>query len=61
MKTLNVYEKGDKVFIKGTVVAVDVDSGAVHKYKIKDDKSGMIFGTWYSGEEIIPQKEENEA
>ena len=59
MKTLNVYEKGDRVFIRGTVVAVDVDSGATHKYKIKDDKSGMIFGTWYSADEIVGQKEED--
>lgn len=52
MKTLNVYEKGDRVAVKGTIVMVDVDTNGVHKYKVKDDKSGMILCTWYSGDEI---------
>ena len=60
MRTVNIYDKNDKVMIKGTIVAVDVDSNGIHKYRIKDDKSAMIFDTWYSGDEIVPFVAENE-
>lgn len=53
MKTLNIYENGDKVMIKGTIQNVKVEGG-IHKYQIRDDKSADVIETWYTGDEIVP-------
>ena len=60
MKTLNIFEKGDKVMVKGVVAEVTVDDNGVHKYRIRDGKSGLTFGTWYTGSEIIEEEDKNE-
>lgn len=52
MKTINVFEEGDKVMIIGTVVNVKVENG-VHKYQVADIKSNNKIGTWFTGEEIV--------
>jgi len=62
MKTLNIYEYGDKVMIEGSIHNVKVENG-VHKYQIKDKKSADVLDTWYTAEELIPcpeKKAENE-
>lgn len=59
MKTLNIYEKGDSVMVKGIVAEAIIDDNGTHKYRVKDDKSGLIFGTWYTSEELTAQTEEN--
>lgn len=61
MKNINVYEKGDRVMIKGTVKNVKVEDG-VHKYQIRDDKSSNLIPTWYTSEEIVscPAEKEKE-
>lgn len=58
MKTLNIYEKNDKVMVKGIIAEVTVDDNGIHKYRVKDGKSGLTFGTWYTSDEIIPKSEE---
>ena len=63
MITLNIFQKNDKVLVKGIVSEVTVDENGVHKYRIKDGKSGLTFGTWYTGDEIVaeePKGEEDE-
>lgn len=52
MKTINVFEEGDKVMIKGSVVNVKVENG-VHKYQVADIKSNNKIDTWFTGEEIV--------
>ena len=57
MKTLNIFEEGDKVLIKGTVVNVKVENG-VHKYQVRDIKSNNRIDTWFTDSEIIQCEEE---
>ena len=57
MKTINVYQKGDKVMVKGIIAEVTIDDNGTHKYRLKDGKSGLTFGTWYTGDEIVAEEE----
>lgn len=61
MRTLNIFEKGDKVMVKGIIAEVIVDENGIHKYRVKDGKSSLTFGTWYTGDEIVAQEEEEDA
>ena len=56
MKTINVFEEGDKVMIIGSVVNVKVENG-VHKYQVADVKSNNKIGTWFTGDEIVQVEE----
>lgn len=44
--------------VKGIVAEAIIDDNGTHKYRVKDDKSGLIFGTWYTGEELTAQTTE---
>ena len=57
MHTLNVYEVGDRVMIKGVIDEVKVEGG-VHKYQFRDDKASKNTGTWYSESDIVPCPED---
>jgi len=52
MKTLKIFEKGDKVKIKAIITDVTVDSTGVHKYRVKDEKSPSTIGTWFTAKEL---------
>ena len=60
MKTLNIFEKGDKVLIKGVIESISVDPNGIHKYQVRDIKSSNKINTWFTSSEIIPVEEEKE-
>lgn len=60
MRTINIFEKGDKVLIKGIIAEVMVDETGVHKYRVKDGKGGLTTGTWYTTEQLAQDKQEVE-
>ena len=53
MKTVNVFDEGDKVMIRASVAQVKVENG-VHKYQVADIKSNNKIETWFTEDEIIP-------
>jgi len=60
MKTLRVFEKGDKVKIKGIITDVTVTETGIHKYRVKDEKSPCTVGTWFTADELEEVKVEKE-
>ena len=56
MKTLNIFEEGDKVMVKAAIVNIKVENG-VHKYQVRDIKSNNKIETWFTDSEIIPCEE----
>lgn len=53
MKTLKVFEKGDKVMVPAVITEVMVSDQGIHKYRVKDEKSPCTFGTWYTADELV--------
>ena len=58
MKTLKIFEKGDKVKIKAIITDVTVSDTGVHKYRVKDEKSPCTVGTWFTADELEAEEEE---
>lgn len=60
MKTLKIFEKGDKILVPGIIADVTVSDTGMHKYRVKDEKSPCTFGTWYTADELVSREEEDE-
>ena len=53
-RTEKLFDIGEQVMIKATVVSRNFDDRGGIKYKLKDDKTGKIFDWQYSAKEMIP-------
>lgn len=56
MQTVKIFDIGEQVMIKATIVSKSFDERGNIRYKLKDDKTGKIFDWQYSEKEMIPVK-----
>ena len=59
MKKIEVYENGEKVFIKAEVRGISMEGNDI-SYKLYDPKSGHDYDLMYAPEELHPIGEEHE-
>ena len=57
MRQINVFDKGDKVYIEYEIDSLFFKNGELY-YKLKEPKSGTYLGNAYTSEELIPVKAE---
>lgn len=60
MKQINVFDKGDQVYIKYEVDSLIFKNGTIY-YKLKEPNNGTYLGNAYTSEELIPVKDEVKA
>lgn len=58
MRTANLFDIGECVMIRATVVSRSFDDRGSIRYKLKDEKTGKIFDWQYLEKEMIPIIEE---
>ena len=58
MKQLEVFEKGEKVYIKAEVRGISINGDKV-TYSLYDPKSGHDYDLMYKPEELYPVKEDD--
>ena len=59
MRQINVFDKGDKVYIEYEIDSLFFKQGELY-YKLKEPKSGTYLNNAYTSDELIPVKEEGE-
>lgn len=57
MKTINVFETNEEVYIKATVRGVSVDNGVI-KYSLRNNVTGLDEKYLYEESQIFPCPEE---
>ena len=57
MRQINVFDKGDEVFIRYEVDSLIFKNGTLY-YKLKEPKSGTYLNNAYTADELIPAKKE---
>ena len=57
MRTVNMYEVGEKVLIEVEVVDITFKKGEI-KYTLKDPLTAKCFDYLYTDEQIIPKNKE---
>lgn len=60
MKNVNMYEKGEEVYIKMQITKVALEGG-VPKYELKDPKTGEFLDEMYTFDRMVPIPENQEA
>ena len=59
MKEINIYEKGDEVYIKYEIDSLIFRNGTIY-YKLKEPKNGTYLDNAYTADELISvEKGEN--
>lgn len=53
MKTVEMFEKGEEVYIKMQITKVTL-RGGVPEYELKDPKTGEFLDNMYTSERMIP-------
>ena len=56
MREINIYEKGDEVYIKYEVDSLIFKNGTIY-YKLKEPKNGTYLDNAYTVDELIAVKE----
>ena len=59
MRQINVFDKGDKVFIEYEVDSLIFRNGTIY-YKLKEPKNGTYLENAYTAQELIPVPKEEE-
>lgn len=59
MKQINVFDRGDRVYIEYEVDSLIFKNGTIY-YKLKEPKNGTYLNNAYTAEELIPANEEKE-
>lgn len=59
MKQINIYDKGDKVYIEYEVDSLIFKNGQLY-YKLKECQYGTYLDNAYTAEELIPAPEKGE-
>lgn len=57
MKQINVFDKGDRVYIEYEIDSLIFKNGELY-YKLKEPVHGTYLGNAYTSEELIPAKKE---
>ena len=57
MKQINIYDKGDRVYIEYEVDSLIFKNGQLY-YKLKESRYGTYLDNAYTAEELIPVKDE---
>ena len=52
MKEINIYEKGDEVYIKYEIDSLIFRNGTIY-YKLKEPKNGKYLDNAYTADELI--------
>ena len=52
MREINIYEKGDEVYIKYEIDSLIFRNGTIY-YKLKEPKNGTYLDNAYTAEELI--------
>lgn len=52
MKEINIYEKGDEVYIKYEIDSLIFRNGTIY-YKLKEPKNGTYLDNAYTADELI--------
>ena len=60
MKQINIYDKGDKVYIEYEVDSLIFKNGQLY-YKLKESNNGTYLNNAYTADELIPVPEKGEA
>lgn len=53
MKQINVFDKGDRVFIEYEIDSLIFKNGTLY-YKLKEPKNGTYLNNAYTSDELIP-------
>lgn len=56
MKSVNVFEKGDEVYIKVEISNVSMDNGTI-QYELKEPIGGNWLKHWFTADEIIKKEQ----
>lgn len=57
MKEINIYEKGDKVYIEYEIDSLIFRNGTIY-YKLKEPKNGTYLDNAYTADELITARKE---
>jgi hypothetical protein len=57
MREINIFEKGDKVYIEYEVDSLIFKNGTIY-YKLKEPRNGTYLDNAYTCDELIAVKEE---
>ena len=57
MRTVNLFEKGEEVFIKGKVVDVAMDNGEI-VYQVMTIDNGKNMGIWLTDQQLMQASNE---
>lgn len=58
MKQINVFDKGDKVYIEYEIESLIFKNGELY-YKLKEPKSGTYLNNAYTADELIAVENHN--
>lgn len=53
MKTVNLFEVGEEVYVKATVTGLSIDQGEI-KYHLKNEITGRTYEHPFVGEQMFP-------
>ena len=59
MRQINVFDKGDKVYIEYEIDGLIFKNGTLY-YKLKEPKSGTYLNNAYTADELIPATKKTE-
>ena len=59
MRQINVFDKGDRVFIEYEVDSLLFRNGTIY-YKLKEPNNGTYLDNAYTAQELIPVSKEEE-
>ena len=59
MKQINIFDKGDKVYIEYEIETLIFKNGELY-YKLKDSKNGTYLPNAYTADELIAVPEKTE-
>ena len=52
MKTVNVFEKGEDVFIRGKITEITMENGEI-KYQVQSIDTGKNMGIWFDASQLV--------
>lgn len=53
MKTINLFEVGEEVYVKAIVTGMTIDQGEI-KYHLKNDITGHNYDHLFAGDQLTP-------
>lgn len=53
MKTINLFEVGEEVYVKAIVTGMTIDQGEI-KYHLKNDITGRNYDHLFAGDQLTP-------